>query len=674
MDNNLLKENEAEKKVDDLPNSKSKEIKKSENVAASNSSNNEQKNDKAVNNTQEVQKEKQSTIVKEASKIIEEKNIEIQSQTKSATKKNETNESKKPNTTEKKSNKNMQMKKYKTKSKKKKIVIGLIIVLLLLAILLLSTVFGLSVSKSNTIASGVSICGIDVSKLSQSQAIEKLNTELSGKLDKELTLNHKDYSTKLETKTLNPTYDVESAVSEAYDIGRSGSNIFENNFKVLGALINKTNIAPEINYDEKLFDEAVDKLNHELPDRVINPSYKIDGNNLIVSNSSSGNRIQVDTFKSDIQNALANDNLTIELPVEQYEADSVDIDAIYKEVHKEPVDATFTTNPYQIHKEENGLDFDITLEQARELISKPQETYTIPLKVLTPKVTVKGLPQEAFPDQLGTYSTTYASSNYNRSSNIALAAKSVNNYVLMPGETFSYNGTVGQRTAARGYKEAGVYVNGEVSTDYGGGICQVSSTIYNAVLLANLEIVARTNHTFIPAYVPAGQDATVSWGSPDFQFKNNRSYPVRIVTSAGGGHITASVYGLKSDDDYEVKIVSNRTGTIPFSTEYKDDSSLPAGTTKVTQSGSNGCRSETYKILYKNGVEVSRKLINSDTYKPHNQVVLRGTKVVSTPDPTPTPNNNGGGNDQPVQDNTSNTPSTNENSSVTITNVPSDDE
>ena len=269
------------------------------------------------------------------------------------------------------------------------------------------------------------------------------------------------------------------------------------------------------------------------------------------------------------------------------------------------------------------------------MVADRQDTYTIPLKVVKADVTVKDLPQEAFPDELATYSTTYASSNYNRSQNIAIAARTVNGTVLMPGETFSYNETLGQRTTAKGYREAGAYVNGQVSSEVGGGICQVSSTLYNAALLSNLEIVTRTNHSFEPSYVPAGQDATVSWRSPDFQFKNNREYPIRLVATAGSGRITFTIYGVKSPNDYEVKIQSSKTGSIPFSTTYENDPSLPVGTTKVKQSGSNGCRSVTYKILYKDGQEVSRTLINSDTYNPHNQVILKGTQPVAAPTPAP---------------------------------------
>lgn len=376
--------------------------------------------------------------------------------------------------------------------------------------------------------------------------------------------------------------------------------------------------------------DEITKINNELPDKVVNSSYKIENNNLIVSNSSNGNRISTDSFTTNLKNCIVNNITSMDIPVEQFEADTVDIESIYNEIHKDPVNAYYSTNPYEIHKEEEGLDFGISLDEAKKLVSQNQDYFTIPLKVLKPQITVKSLGQEAFPDLLATYSTTYSTGNSNRCTNISLAARSVNGYVLMPGETFSYNSTVGQRTATRGYKEAGVYLNGEVTTGLGGGICQVSSTLYNAILLANLEIVERSNHTFKPTYVPAGQDATVSWGAPDFKFKNNRNYPIRITATAGNGSVSFNVYGLKTSDDYEVKIVSSEIGSIPFSTQYQETSSLPAGTQKITQAGSNGCKTQTYKILYKNGAEVSRKLINSDTYKPHNQVVSVGTGAVAS--------------------------------------------
>lgn len=613
----------------------------------------------------ETKKEYENTIKKIKSNSENNINSKIKSTQKIV-------ETEKENDSKTENENHSETKQLKKNKKTKKIIMVLILTIILLIILTLSTIFGIITSNSNKIISGISINGIDISNLTKDEAVSKLNVELESDLNREITLAHNDYTTKLSTTELEFGYNIEESVDQAFKIGRSENNIFSNNVKVIKTYLNKQNITPAVTYNTSLLDEKITAINAELPDKVVDSSYKIENNNLIIANSTNGYRIQNETLKNNVQLALENNESNIEIPVEEYQADEVDIDAIYAEVHKEPINATFNSNPYQIKKEEDGLDFAISLEEAKKIVLQEQESYTIPLKIVKPKITVKSLPQEAFPDQLATYSTTYAASNYNRSTNISLATKAVDGCVLMPGETFSYNDTLGQRTTAKGYKEAGAYVNGQVTTDVGGGICQVSSTLYNATLLCNLEIVDRRNHTFESSYVPVGQDATVSWKSPDFKFKNNREYPIRISATAGNGRVTFTIYGVKSENDYEVKIQSSKTETIPFTTQYVDDPSMPIGKTKVTQAGSNGCKSQTYKILYKNGKEVSRTLINSDTYKPHNQVVARGTKEVTQPTPSPeTTQPQNPVESTPTKPSEPTVPQTQDDTSVTITtNVP----
>ena len=134
----------------------------------------------------------------------------------------------------------------------------------------------------------------------------------------------------------------------------------------------------------------------------------------------------------------------------------------------------------------------------------------------------------------------------------------------MPGEEFSYNQSVGRRTTSAGFREAGAYSGGKVVNSVGGGICQVSSTLYNVVLRANLEVTDRSNHMFAVGYVPIGTDATVSWGAPDFKFKNNRTYPIKIVASTSKRNVYIKIMGLKEENDYEVQIISYRTVTDEF--------------------------------------------------------------------------------------------------------------
>ena len=258
------------------------------------------------------------------------------------------------------------------------------------------------------------------------------------------------------------------------------------------------------------------------------------------------------------------------------------------------------------------------------MLQEYKESYIIPIKVTTPLVTTNNIGTEAFPDLLATYSTNYSASNVNRTTNIKLASAKINGIVLMPGEAFSYNTTVGKRTAANGFKPAAVYSGGEVTTGIGGGICQVSSTLYNSVLLSNLQILERHNHGFNTGYVPAGRDATVSWGGPDFKFKNSRNYPIKIICTNSGETITTKIFGLKEENEYEVEVQSYITSYIQYKTITKQDPTLAAGKTKVIANGSNGCKAVSYRILKQHGQVISKTLLANDTYNPHNKIVAVG--------------------------------------------------
>ena len=508
----------------------------------------------------------------------------------------------------------------------KAIIITISIIIFLLIVGVLSTIFALLNINSNKIVSGVSILGIDVSGLTQDEANAKISESLNSRLETNLVFSHNGALYNVLPSQIECNYNISKAVNEAFSCGRNG-NIFKNNFDILNTLINKVDISVDFSYNNDLYESVVSQMNANFEDGIKQCSYTIEGNNLLITSGKTGNVIKSDEFKDliiDKLTAIDYNTDSIEVPVEEVEPDPIDIDKIHSEIYKEAKDAYYTTDPFAVYPSSNGLDFNISIEEAKQMISAPQETYTIPLKTLYPNVTTNEIGTEAFPDKLATYTTSYASSNANRSTNIALAASKINGTVLMPGEEFSFNGTVGKRTAANGFKTATVYSNGQVTTDYGGGICQVSSTLYNSVLKANLEITNRVNHTFTVGYVPIGLDATVSWGSPDFKFKNSRSYPIKIVATTSNKRLTISVYGLKEDVEYEVELVSYKTGTVPYSTVYTTDSSLGKGKTKVVQSGSNGATSVAYKILKLNGKEVSRTLLSKDRYSPHNKIIARG--------------------------------------------------
>lgn len=513
------------------------------------------------------------------------------------------------------------------KNKKYYLLVVLPILILLILLLVLSTIFAIVNTNNFTILNGISIQGIDVSNLTKEEAKTKVSAAINEHLSKEITAIHNDYEIKISPSQFSVSFDVDSAVDEAYAIGRNG-NIFENNFSILNVLLRNVNICPSIAYDEDLLASIITEIDIQLPDRVVNPDHYIDGNTLVITSGKDGVIVDSAKFTQKILlllTTIQNDNLTLDIPVSSVKANGIDIDDIYAEIHKEPVDAYYTTNPYVVYPSSNGLDFNISMEEAKNMLATYQDQYEIPLKTLYPNVTTNQIGTEAFPDLLSSFSTSFSSSNYNRSTNISLCASKISGLVLMPSETFSFNQTVGKRTQAAGFKEATAYLNGKVVQEYGGGICQVSSTLYNAVLYANLEITERISHGYKPTYVKPGLDATVSWGGPDFKFTNNRNYPIKIICDTSGKTLRIYIYGLKTDSDYTVELDAQYISTVYAKTIYEKDSSLPSGTSKVIQNGSNGCKTATYKNLYDaNGNLVSSECISRDTYNPHNKIIAVG--------------------------------------------------
>lgn len=514
------------------------------------------------------------------------------------------------------------------KSHKTLFIISSAIFAIALLLFIFSTIFALIASHNDTIINGVKIKGIDVSGLSREAAFEKVSAAFESKLSEPFTLKHNEYELEVFPEQFGISFDLENTVNIAFSKGRS-SNIFQNNYEILSSMLLGININPGFSYSEEILDSLCSEMETNFSDRLIESNYYIENNNLIISKGKDGVVIDKNKLLSEIIYYINNLHINtpvIDIPVVQKSATVLDLQKIHDEVYRAPQDAYYTTNPYVVYPHVDGVDFAISMEEASKLFAEAPEQCSIALKVLLPNVTTNQIGTEAFPNLLGSFSTTFSTRNVNRSTNIRLATQKINGTVIMPGETFSYNQVVGKRTAAAGFKSAAVYAGGEVTTGIGGGICQVSSTLYNSVLLANLEIVERYNHGFNPGYVPAGRDATVSWGGPDFKFKNSRNYPVKIVANVSGGTISIEIFGLKSDNEYEVEIQSYITSYIKYKTIQKNDATLAKGTTKVIQSGSNGCRAVAYRILKQNGEVVSKTLLSQDTYNPHNKIVAVGTK------------------------------------------------
>lgn len=473
----------------------------------------------------------------------------------------------------------------------------LLIVLLISLLLVAFAIFTIYNTFNTNIISGVHIKGIDVSNLSTSDAKYQLDSYLKGKLPEELKVTHGDFETTISLSQMDIAFDTKSATNSALKIGREG-NIFENNLHILSMMFGSVNIEPQITFDKQLLTKNLEDISTQLPDTVVQSSYYIDGNELVITSGKEGNVVDIESTIEAIKNSISTFSALdtpIELAVKVKQPDEINVEQIYNEVRKDPVDAYYTKDPFEIHPSENGIDFKISLEDAQNMVSSEQkDEYSIPLNIIHPNVTTNMIGTEAFPDLLSTFSTNYAASNRNRTTNLMLAANKINGTVLMPGETFSYNKVVGARTIAAGYKEAPIYVQGRVEDGLGGGICQVTSTLYNAVVYANLEVTQRTNHQFVPSYVTASRDATVVYGAIDFQFKNNRDYPIKLVCSVAGGIANFKIFGMRQENDVEVQISSYETGRTP-----------------------TAIYSEAYKILKRDGQVIDKQLLSKDTYKRH---------------------------------------------------------
>lgn len=228
---------------------------------------------------------------------------------------------------------------------------------------------------------------------------------------------------------------------------------------------------------------------------------------------------------------------------------------------------------------------------------------------------------------IASYITHFDPGDQNRTQNVLIAARSINGVLVKSGEIFSFNDVVGLRLAKFGYKEAPVYLNGVLVPDWGGGVCQVSSTLYNAALLADLSIEERTAHFRPPGYVPIGQDATVADNQLDFKFKNTLSENIYITSEVFGNQLIINIYGKRMDNPPEIYVTSADKRVIEPNTIIKQDSSLELGKEIVEVEGQKGFLVSTYRTKKVDGKIVKQELLGSDEFRPVDRIVRVGTKI-----------------------------------------------
>ena len=518
--------------------------------------------------------------------------------------------------------------KNKKNTSRKYVVIAIIISLILISVAIFSTIFALINSNNNTILSGIHINGILVEGLTEEQALKIVNDKIQTDKKREIVLNINGEKFSITPEQIEVEYDVQSAIKEAYNIGRNG-NIFQNNYDILYSMLEKQNIELEFTYNEQLLINVLEGINVRIPNAMVNYTYCVEEDELIITNGIDGIVIDIENAKTEIIDSIDTGKTEIDIKTYFKASPEINIEKIYSEVKSEPQNAIYKKETKEIIEHKYGMDFD--LEEAKQIISEEKEEYVIKLILIEPEILTNEIGEEAFPDLLSSFATKYDETNVSRSNNLKLATSKLNGVVVMPGEVFSYNKTLGKRTAEAGYQYANGFAGGKVVSMLAGGICQISSTLYDAVLYANLNIVERYNHMFQATYVEPGKDATVVYGSLDFKFENTRNYPIMIKAKASGGLAEIKIFGIKEEVEYEIEVITEVLSYTPYKVVYENDSSLAPGQEKVSQSGLQGCKSITYRIVKFGGQEVSREVLSTDTYDPLNKIIKRGPAKAQTP-------------------------------------------
>ena len=422
---------------------------------------------------------------------------------------------------------------------------------------------------------------------------------------------------------------------------------FSQGSRFLSALFSSTGeTVSDEDMDASVFQERVTRLARELALEPQDTTYSIGENSISITKAVNGRSVKEDALAEALIHAIrtygTQGELIAYISFAHFNPWNLTAQAIHDEVAAEMKNAGYDPETKSITPERLGAEFDVDAAQKALDAAAPGETVEIPATIEYPRVTAEQLKGVLFRDVLGE-ARTKVGGTAARISNVKLSASSINGYVMNTGDVFSYNGVVGKRTAANGYQPAPAYVKGETVDEIGGGICQTSSTLYLACLRGNLEITERHAHRYIPAYIAAGMDATVSWGGPDYKFTNDTDYPIKIVTSYEGGYLTVKVLGTNATG-ITAKMTNEKLSTTDFQVVYEDDPTLAPGTEKVKTTPYTGSKWKTYRNLYDaNGKLISSTYEDTSDYKARNKVILKGPAKAEVPAsgpadiPAPTP-------------------------------------
>ena len=494
---------------------------------------------------------------------------------------------------------------------------------------------GLSIKlPGRTIAEGVEIAGVDVGGLRKKDAVETVTAAVGDSYStKPMQITVLDKQLEIAPTVSGATLDIETVVDLAFEYGTEDNP--EKNLDIL----------PYLNLNASAIQNKIKEFAVNFPTEGIDGSFEIVKETveeeetavLTITMGSVYYDFDANALYDAVMDAYNDCRFQVPYSCNQIIGDSVDLDTIYAENSLEAADAYWDKETHEVVPAVIGHRFDLDAAKEAVAAANPGDVLKFPFEKIIPEVETAEIEALLYRDELGSY-TAKAGSSYNRNTNLKLACEALDGTILYPGDVFSYNEALGERTPEKGYKPADSYLGDQTVQTYGGGICQPSSCLYYSALIADLEIVQRTNHGFISSYMPYGMDATVDWNGPDFKFSNNTNYPIRIDAEADGGNVTIKLIGT-DEKDYYVEMEYQVLGSTAPETKEEEvsaDSGHKDGEVKI--SPYTGYTVQTYKLKYDKETDelISREKEAYSVYAKRDKVVYKVKEEPTEPTTEPT--------------------------------------
>lgn len=515
------------------------------------------------------------------------------------------------------------------KTRKKRPVLPILAgILVLLAVILL--IWGNSLLKGKTIYPNVRVAGVEVGGMTASAAQEKVEQVMADMyLSQTLEVHLPDRTLSFDPEQTNVVVDGQLAIAEAMDVGRN-KGAFSAVFQYIKSKKQSQDVELQtaLQLDTVYLQTLIYQTAADVKTAPVNSSMSMDADmtKVTVKVGRSGRELDTQGLYDAVYTAFQNG--TLEPMVWDYKQvpfEDVDLTALHEKLASRTKDAYYDEENRTIVPQVNGHTFDLEAELEHLATAKEGISFEIALEELQPELTTGKLTNQMFGEKLEQRSSVYVN-NPKRTENLRLACEAINGTILNPGDVFSFNDVVGERTEEKGYQPATIYGGeGESVDGVGGGVCQVASTIYYAALYLDLPTVMREPHMYVVTYVPAGCDATIYWGSGlDYKFKNNRENPIKIQANIDDGKCNITFWGIKENDNY-VKLsdpVTLETWTDPD--EEVVDETKPVGFKEQKQTAYTGSKVVVTKTVYDGNGEVLREEKLYSTYKSRPNIYIVG--------------------------------------------------